>query len=71
MKPIILTFWAIVFALVACGCADPLEQTTTQDVKGQFQRGISGEGHLTPNEATNNPTGLPTTAGTPPEYPPL
>jgi hypothetical protein len=61
---------AIVLALVASGCADPLEQTTAQDVKGQFQRGISGEGRLTPNEATNNPTGLPTASGTPTEYPP-
>jgi len=69
MKPLSILS-AIALALVASGCADPLEQTTTQDVKGQFQRGISGEGHLTPNEATNNPTGLPTASETPPEYPP-
>jgi hypothetical protein len=69
MKPLSILS-AIALALAASGCADPLEQTTTQDVKGQFQRGISGEGRLTPNEATNNPTGLPTASGTPPEYPP-
>jgi len=69
MKPLSI-LCAIALALMASGCADPLEQRTTQEVKGQFQRGISGEGHLTPNEATNNPTGLPAASGTPPEYPP-
>jgi hypothetical protein len=61
---------AMAFALFAGGCADPIEQTTTEDVKGQFQRGISGQGHLTPSEATNNPTGVPAGSQTPPEYPP-
>jgi hypothetical protein len=69
MKPL-STLCAIALALVASGCADPLEQRTTEEVKGQFQRGISGEGRFTPNEATNNPTGLPTASGAPPEYPP-
>ena len=69
MKPLLL-FAATGFALFAWGCADPLEQTTTDDVKGQFQRGISGQGHLTPTQDTNNPTGVPAAAQNPPEYPP-
>jgi len=68
MKPVSF-LCAMAFALFAGGCADPLEQTTPEQVKGQFQRGISGQGRLTPSEATNNPTGVPSASETPPEYP--
>ncbi len=65
MKP--LSFLcAMAFALLAGGCADPLEQTTPEQVKGQFERGISGQGRLTP---TSNPTSVPAASETPPEYP--
>jgi hypothetical protein len=66
----ILWAGAMAVALLGSGCADPLEQTSPQEVKGQFQRGISGEGHLIQNESTNNPTGLPAGSETPPAYPP-
>jgi hypothetical protein len=32
------------------GCADPLEQRTTQEVQGQFERGVTGQGTLGPLE---------------------
>ncbi len=39
---------------IAClavgGCADPLEQRTTQEVQGQFERGVTGQGTLSPLE---------------------
>ena len=39
---------------IAClavgGCADPLEQRTTQEVQGQFERGVTGQGALGPLE---------------------
>jgi len=61
---------AIAIALATGGCADPLEQTTTQDVKSQLQRGVSGEGHLIDSESVNNPTAAPAGSGNPPEIPP-
>jgi hypothetical protein len=47
----------LAIALAVAGCADPLEQTTAEDVKNQLQRGVTGEGHLIDNESVNNPTG--------------
>jgi hypothetical protein len=55
--------------LLAGGCADPLEQRTTEEVGSQLKRGISGQGRLTPSESINNPTGVPSAAETPPDYP--
>ena len=55
--------------LLAGGCADPLEQRTTEEVGSQFKRGISGQGQLVPSESINNPTGIPSAAQTPPDYP--
>ena len=40
MKPISILF-ATMCALIWGGCADPLEQTTVQDVQEHFQRGVS------------------------------
>jgi hypothetical protein len=35
---------------IAClavgGCADPMEQRTTREVQGQFERGVTGQGTL-------------------------
>ena len=36
--------------LIAGGCADPLEQRTTQEVQGQFERGVTGQGTIGPLE---------------------
>jgi hypothetical protein len=36
--------------LAMSGCADPLEQRTTQEVQGQFERGVTGQGTLGPLE---------------------
>ena len=69
MKPISILF-ATVWALIWGVCADPLEQTTVQDVQEHFQRGVSGQGHLVPNDSENNQLGRPSASETPPEYPP-
>jgi len=69
MKRLSILFVAIC-ALITGGCADPLEQRSTQEVGGQLKRGISGQGQLVPNESTNNPTGAPSASETPPDYPP-
>ncbi len=36
--------------LAAGGCADPLEQRTGQEVQGQFERGVTGQGTVGPVE---------------------
>ncbi len=38
----------IIAWLVAGGCADPLEQRSTEEVQGQFERGVTGQGTLGP-----------------------
>jgi PBP1b-binding outer membrane lipoprotein LpoB len=60
----------IAVAFIVGGCADPLEQRTTQDVTNQLQRGVKGEGHLIDNEAVNNPTGVPAASQGQPQPPP-
>jgi hypothetical protein len=66
-----MSIWLVIgCGLIAGGCADPLEQRTTQEVGGQLQRGISGQGKLGPSESMNNPTGGPSASETPPDYPP-
>jgi hypothetical protein len=46
------------FALIAGGCADPLEQRTTQEVGGQLERGVTGQGTIGPEErAPGDPAG--------------
>jgi hypothetical protein len=62
--------WLIGCALIAGGCADPLEQRSTEEVGSQLKRGISGQGQLVPTESTNNPTGASSASETPPDYPP-
>ena len=37
-------------ALVVGGCADPLEQRTTEEVGNQLQRGVTGQGAIGPEE---------------------
>ena len=38
----------IACALVAGGCADPLEQRSSEEVGTQLQRGVTGQGRLGP-----------------------
>jgi hypothetical protein len=40
--------------LVAGGCADPMEQRSAQEVQGQFERGVTGQGTLGPIERPPN-----------------
>jgi hypothetical protein len=37
-------------ALVAGGCADPLERRSSEEVQSQLQRGISGQGTIGPEQ---------------------
>jgi hypothetical protein len=53
MKPLSILL-AIAYTLVMGGCADPLEQRSTQEVEGQLQRGVTGQGQLGP---MNRPPG--------------
>jgi hypothetical protein len=48
MKP--LSILLVIACLALAGCADPLEQRTTQEVQGQFERGVTGQGTLGPVE---------------------
>ena len=44
--------------LIVGGCADPLEQRTTEEVGGQLQRGVTGQGTIGPEErAPDDPAG--------------
>jgi hypothetical protein len=47
MKPLSILL-AIAYALVMAGCADPIEQRSAQEVEGQLQRGVTGQGQLGP-----------------------
>ena len=38
----------IIAAVAVTGCADPLEQRSAQEVQGQFERGVTGQGALGP-----------------------
>ena len=48
MKP--LSILLAIAWLAAGGCADPLEQRTTQEVQEQLERGVTGQGTLGPLE---------------------
>ena len=37
-------------ALIVGGCADPLEQRTTDEVGNQLQRGVTGQGTIGPEQ---------------------
>jgi hypothetical protein len=69
MKPCSI-LCALLFALMAAGCADPLEQRSGQEVQSQLQRGVTGQGRLIDSESTNNPTAAPAASQTQPNYPP-
>ena len=47
MKPLsLVSLLAVV--LLAAGCADPLEERTTDEVGAQLERGVTGKGKLVP-----------------------
>lgn len=49
---------ALAIALVATGCADPLERQSTEEVGSQLQRGVTGQGTIGPEQrAANDPAG--------------
>jgi hypothetical protein len=53
MKPLSILL-AVAYTLVMGGCADPLEQRSAQEVEGQLERGVTGQGQLGP---MNRPPG--------------
>ena len=40
----------IALTLIVGGCADPLEERSTEEVEGQLQRGVTGQGTIGPVE---------------------
>ena len=55
MKPWPFLFIALLFATFLTGCADPIEQTTGQEVGSRLERGITGQGQLTERESQRDP----------------
>ncbi|HKQ38587.1 MAG TPA: hypothetical protein VJ063_10955 [Verrucomicrobiae bacterium] len=48
----------IACAILGGGCADPLEQRSTQEVQGQLERGVTGQGRVGPiHRAEDDPAG--------------
>jgi len=56
----------IASAILAAGCADPLEKPVTQEAGEKFQRGITGHGTLGP-DPSNDPNVNPPEPG--PQHP--
>jgi len=54
MRPLSITL-AIAW-LALGGCTDPLEQRSGQEMQSQFQRGITGQGQLGPEERDTGDT---------------
>ena len=46
--------WSILLAIASlilmCGCADPLEQQSGQEVQARLQRGVTGQGQIVPEQ---------------------
>ncbi len=40
----------VIACLAVAGCVDPLEQRSTEEVQGQLERGVTGQGTLGPLE---------------------
>jgi hypothetical protein len=48
----------IALTLIVGGCADPLEERTSEEVEGQLQRGVTGQGTIGPVERSpSDPAG--------------
>jgi hypothetical protein len=57
MKRMSILF-VIASTLIVGGCADPLEQPSPEEVQGQLQRGVTGQGTLGPIERSpDDPAG--------------
>ena len=60
-------FLAILIAIFEAGCADPVEQRSSNEVQSQLQRGVTGQGQLTERDSEREPGdpavehGVPTT----------
>ena len=48
-------FLLIALAVLASGCADPVEQRSGGEVQSQLQRGVTGQGQLTERESERDP----------------
>ncbi len=48
--------FCIASAILAAGCADPLEKPMAQEAGEKFQRGITGHGTLGPMDRSNDPS---------------
>jgi hypothetical protein len=48
------TVFCITSAILAAGCADPLEKPIVQEAGEKFQRGITGHGTLGPLDRSND-----------------
>jgi hypothetical protein len=48
--------FCIASAILAAGCADPLEKSITQEAGEKFQRGITGHGTLGPIDRSTDST---------------
>ena len=55
MKRVSISAALILMGLLA-GCADPLEKRSPEEVQGQIQRGVTGQGRIGPeNRVPNDP----------------
>jgi hypothetical protein len=50
------TAFCLASAILAAGCADPLEKPVGQEAGEKFQRGITGHGTLGPIDRSTDPT---------------
>jgi len=50
------TAFCLASAILAAGCADPLEKPVAREAGEKFQRGITGHGTLGPIDRSNDPT---------------
>jgi len=55
LKAFTAAFLLASVAFLLGSCADPLEQTTVQEVPQKFQRGITGNGTLGPIDRSDDP----------------
>jgi hypothetical protein len=56
LKAFTAAFLVLGAALFFCGCADPLEKGTVQEVPEKFQRGFTGNGTLGPMDRSDDPS---------------
>ena len=52
----VFIFAALILAGLFPGCADPLEKRSSEEVQGQLERGVTGQGHIgDENRAPDDP----------------